>query len=123
MYLAADKLRTPAVRAVAEIANHLGGPVRVARIRAVPFPGAVWQLSEYVPVPASPDRPPAVVALYLKGGKPEHWTPVEGGFDAAVARFQGMAAQAREIEAAASASREPAAPAPGPTRRRGAGHG
>ena len=89
-----DKLQSPAVRTVAEIVQHAGSGMTVARFQSLRFPTGTCQVWEFTPALPPLDRPPVVVAVFLRRGRLETWTPVaEPGFDAAVRRYTELARQ------------------------------
>ena len=87
------KLRSPSFQAVAAIAQYAGGGMTVARFHSIRFPTGTVQVWEFQPALPPLDRPPVVVAVFLRRGRPETWTPVaEPGFDAAVRHYTERAA-------------------------------
>ena len=84
---------SPAFRIVTEIARHAGSGMTVARFQSIRFPTGTCQVWEFQPALPPLDRPPVVVAVFLRRGRPETWTPVaEPGFDAAVRHYTERAA-------------------------------
>ena len=84
---------SPAFRIVTEIARHAGSGMTVARFQSIRFPTGTCQVWEFQPALPPLDRPPVVVAVFLRRGRPETWTPVaEPGFDAAVRHYTELAA-------------------------------
>ena len=66
----------------------------VARFQSLRFPTGTCQVWEFTPARPPLDRPPVVVAVFLRRGQLEAWTPVaEPGFDAAVRRYTELARQ------------------------------
>ena len=87
---------SPSFRAVAEIAQHVGRGMIVARFEGVRFPTGtvqVWELTPHAPASAHDDTA-LVVAVFLKGRGIDRWTPLDQGFEVAIAHFQGLAASA-----------------------------
>ena len=84
---------TPSFKVVTEIARHAGSGMTVARFQSLRFPTGACQVWEFKPAWPPLDRPPVVVAVFLRQGRPETWTPVaEPGFDAAVRHYTDLAA-------------------------------
>lgn len=84
---------TPSFKVVTEIARHAGSGMTVARFQSLRFPTGACQVWEFKPALPPLDRPPVVVAVFLRRGRPETWTPVaEPGFDAAVRHYTELAA-------------------------------
>jgi len=83
---------SPAFRIVMEIARHAGSGMTVTRFQSLQFPTGACQVWEFKPALPPLDRPPVVVAVFFRRGRPETWTPVaEPGFDAAVRHYTELA--------------------------------
>ena len=86
---------SPSFRAVADIAQHAGRGMTVARFETVPFPTGKMQVWELTPhAPTSADHAALVVAVFLKGRGIDRWKAMPAGFEAAVAHYQRLAAEA-----------------------------
>jgi len=84
---------SPAFRIVMEIARHAGSGMTIARFQSLRFPTGACQVWEFKPALPPLDHPPVVVAVFLRRGRPETWTPVaEPGFDAAIRHYTELAA-------------------------------
>lgn len=84
---------SPAFRIVMEIAQHAGSGMTVTRFQSLRFPSGTCQVWEFKPAWPPLDRPPVVVAVFFRRGRPEAWTPVaESGFDTAVRHYTELAA-------------------------------
>ena len=98
MYLRSliGKLQSPAFRTVAEIARHAGSGMTVARFQSLRFPTGACQVWEFKPALPPLDRPPVVVAVFLRRGRPETWTPVaDRDYEGALRHYAGLAAATR----------------------------
>ena len=103
------KLQPPPFQAVVAIAQHAGGGMTVARFQSFRFPTGVCQVWEFTPALPPLDRPPVVVAVFLRGGRLETWTPVaESGFEAAVRHYTELAAASQRLAGALPAAAAPA---------------
>lgn len=103
------KLQSPAFQAVAGIARHAGGGMTVARFQSIRFPTGTCQVWEFAPALPPLDRPPVVVAVFLRKRKIELWTPVDRPYDEAVAHYTDLALECQKQARARSGS--PPAPA------------
>ena len=84
---------SPAFRIVMEIARHAGSGMTVTRLQSLQFSTGTCQVWEFKPAWPPLERPPVVVAVFFRRGRPEAWTPVaEPGFDAAVRHYTELAA-------------------------------
>ena len=111
MYLRSliGKLQSPAFRTVAEIARHAGSGMTVARYQSIRFPTGACQVWEFTPVLPPLDRPPVVVAVFVRRGRLETWTPVaDRDYEAALRHYAELA---RDCPPGATA---PPAAAPAP---------
>ena len=94
MYLRSliGKLQSPAFRTVAEIARHAGSGMTVARYQSIRFPTGTCQVWEFTPVLPPLDRPPVVVAVLVRRGRLETWTPVaDRDYEAALRHYAELA--------------------------------
>lgn len=108
------KLQSPAFQAVAGIAQHAGGGMTVARHQSIRFPTGTCQVWEFTPALPPLDRPPVVVAVFLRKRKLELWTPVDRSYDEAVAHYTAKAQECerRALEASVQPAGPPAQPSP-----------
>jgi hypothetical protein len=78
----------------------------VARFETIPFPTGkvqVWELTPHAPASAHDAEAAAlVVAVFLKGRGIDRWKAMPAGFEAAVAHYQRLAAEARRPAAVAA---------------------
>ena len=110
-----DKLQSPAVRTVAEIARYAGSGMTVARFQSLRFPTGVCQVWEFTPALPPLDRPPVVVAVFLRRGRPETWTPVaDPDYEGALRHYAGLARADPAPVAAPAAAPARATPVPTP---------
>jgi len=93
---------SPAFRTVTEIAQYAGSGMTVARFQSLRFPTGACQVWEFKPALPPLDRPPVVVAVFVRQGQPETWTPVaDRDYEAALRHYAGLAAATRPAPAAA----------------------
>ena len=91
---------SPAFRTVAEIARHAGSGMTVARFQSLRFPTGACQVWEFKPALPPLDRPPVVVAVFLRRGRPETWTPVtDPDYEGALRHYAGLARARRRAGA------------------------
>ena len=91
------KLQSPSFQAVAAIAQYAGGGMTVARFHSIRFPTGTVQVWEFTPALPPLDRPPVVVAVFLRRGRPETWTPVaDRDYDAALRHYGAFADECRQ---------------------------
>ena len=84
---------TPSFKVVTEIARHAGNGMTVARFLSLRFPTGACQVWEFTPALPPLDRPPVVVAVFLRQGRPETWTPVaDRDYEGALRHYAGLAA-------------------------------
>ena len=87
---------TPSFKVVTEIARHAGNGMTVARFQSLRFPTGACQVWEFTPALPPLDRPPVVVAVFLRQGRPETWTPVaDRDYEGALRHYAGLAAATR----------------------------
>ena len=87
---------TPSFKVVTEIARHAGNGMTVARFQSLRFPTGACQVWEFTPALPPLDRPPVVVAVFLRQGRPETWTPVaDRDYEGALRYYAGLAAAIR----------------------------
>ena len=104
---------SPAFRTVTEIARHAGSGMTVARFQSLRFPTGACQVWEFTPALPPLDRPPVVVAVFLRQGRPETWTPVaDRDYEAALRHYAGLAAARPAPVAATPPPVAPPAPIP-----------
>ena len=109
------QLQSPAFRTVAEIARHAGNGMTVARFQSLRFPTGACQVWEFTPALPPLDRPPVVVAVFLRQGRPETWTPVaDRDYEGALRHYAGLASANPTSVAAPAAVPARATPAPIP---------
>ena len=100
---------TPSFKVVTEIARHAGPGMTVARFQSLRFPTGACQVWEFQPALPPLDRPPVVVAVFLRQGRPETWTPVaDRDYEAALRHYAGLAAATRPAPVTAPAMAPPA---------------
>ncbi len=100
---------SPAFRTVTEIAQYAGSGMTVARFQSLRFPTGACQVWEFTPALPPLDRPPVVVAVFLRRGRPETWTPVaDRDYEAALRHYTGLAAAPCPVPAAAPPVAPPA---------------
>ena len=88
---------SPAFRIVTEIARHAGSGMTVARFQSLRFPTGACQVWEFTPALPPLDRPPVVVAVFLRQGRPETWTPVaDRDYEAALRHYGAFADACRQ---------------------------
>ena len=102
---------SPAFRTVTEIARHAGSGMTVARFQSLRFPTGACQVWEFTPALPPLDRPPVVVAVFLRQGRPETWTPVaDRDYEAALRHYAGLASA--DLAPVAAPAMVPPAPMP-----------
>lgn len=100
---------TPSFKVVTEIARHAGNGMTVARFQSLRFPTGACQVWEFTPALPPLDRPPVVVAVFLRQGRPETWTPVaDRDYEGALRHYAGLAAATRPAPVTAPAMAPPA---------------
>ena len=106
---------SPAFRIVTEIARHAGSGMTVARFQSIRFPTGTCQVWEFQPALPPLDRPPVVVAVFLRRGRPETWTPVaDPDYEGALRHYAGLASADPAPVAAPAAAPAVVPPAPMP---------
>ena len=106
---------SPAFRTVTEIARHAGSGMTVARFQSIRFPTGACQVWEFKPALPPLDRPPVVVAVFLRRGRPETWTPVaDRDYEGALRHYAGLASADPAPVAAPAAAPAVVPPAPMP---------
>ena len=102
---------SPAFRTVTEIAQYAGSGMTVARFQSLRFPTGACQVWEFKPALPPLDRPPVVVAVFVRQGQPETWTPVaDRDYEAALRHYAGLASA--DLAPVAAPAMVPPAPMP-----------
>lgn len=88
-----SKLQTPSFKAVIGIIQYAGDGMTVTRHDSVLFPTCTVQVWELTPQTPPLDRASVRVAVALRDGKMQDWTPLDQPFEEAVAHYRALAAQ------------------------------